>query len=46
MERILMSLLRGICQMPAYVAKEKGFFFDEGLDVEIEIQPTAWMVPE
>jgi len=46
MERILMSLLRGICQMPAYVAKEKGFFFDEGLDVESEIQPTAWMVPE
>ena len=46
MERILMSLLRGICQMPAYVAKEKGFFLDEGLDVEIEIQPTAWMVPE
>ena len=46
MERILMSLLRGICQMPAYVAKEKGFFFDEGLDVEIEIQPTAWTVPE
>ena len=46
MERILMSLLRGICQMPAYVAKEKGFFAEEGLDVEIEIQPTAWMVPE
>jgi NitT/TauT family transport system substrate-binding protein len=46
MERVLMSLLRGICQMPAYVAKEKGFFDEEGLDVEIEIQPTAWMVPE
>jgi len=46
MERILMSLLRGICQLPAYVAKEKGFFAEEGLDVEIEIQPTAWMVPE
>lgn len=46
MERVLMSLLRGICQLPAYVAKEKGFFAEEGLDVEIEIQPTAWMVPE
>jgi NitT/TauT family transport system substrate-binding protein len=46
MERIAMSLLRGICQMPAYVAKEKGFFADEGLDVEVEIQPTAWMIPE
>jgi NitT/TauT family transport system substrate-binding protein len=46
MESISLSLLRGICQMPAYVAKEKGFFADEGLDVEIEVQPTAWMVPE
>jgi ABC-type nitrate/sulfonate/bicarbonate transport system substrate-binding protein len=46
MERVPMSLLRGICQLPAYVAKEKGFFAEEGLDVEIEIQPTAWMVPE
>jgi ABC-type nitrate/sulfonate/bicarbonate transport system substrate-binding protein len=46
MERILISLLRGICQMPAYVAKEKGFFAEEGLDVHIEVQPTAWMVPE
>jgi ABC-type nitrate/sulfonate/bicarbonate transport system substrate-binding protein len=46
MEPVLISLLRGICQLPAYVAKEKGFFADEGLDVSIEIQPTAWMVPE
>jgi NitT/TauT family transport system substrate-binding protein len=46
MERVFLSLLRGICQIPAYVAKEKGFFADEGLEVEIEIQPTAWMVPE
>jgi ABC-type nitrate/sulfonate/bicarbonate transport system substrate-binding protein len=46
MERIAMSLLRGICQMPAYVAKEKGFFADVDLDVEIEVQPTAWMIPE
>jgi NitT/TauT family transport system substrate-binding protein len=46
MERVRFSLLRGICQLPAYVAKRKGFFADEGLDVEVEIQPTAWMVPE
>jgi NitT/TauT family transport system substrate-binding protein len=46
MERVHVSLLRGICQLPAYVAKAKGFFAEEGLDVEIEIQPTAWMVPE
>jgi len=46
MERVTLSLLRGICQLPAYVAKAKGFFADEGLDVAIEMQPTAWMVPE
>lgn len=46
MERVFVSLLRGVCQLPAYVAKRKGFFADEGLDVDVEIQPTAWMVPE
>ena len=46
MEVVHISLLRGICQLPAYVAKHKGFFAEEGLDVRIEIQPTAWMVPE
>src|SRR5687768_10067198 len=46
MERVVLSLLRGICQLPAYVAKGKNFFTDEGVDVQIETQPTAWMVPE
>ena len=46
MEQVRVSLLRGICQLPAYVAKQKGFFAEEGLDAQIEIQPTAWMVPE
>lgn len=46
MERVALSLLRGICQMPAYVAKEKGFFTEAGLEVKVEIQPTAWMIPE
>lgn len=45
MERIIFSLLRGICQIPAYVAYEKRFFSDEGIDVEIHIEPTAWMIP-
>ena len=40
-----MSLLRGVCQTPAYSAHAKGFFEQEGLSVELEIQPTAWMVP-
>lgn len=46
MVRIRLSLLRGVCQMPAYAAYEKGFFKDEGLDVAVDVQPTAWMVPE
>jgi NitT/TauT family transport system substrate-binding protein len=32
--------------MPAYVAHEEGFFRDEGLDLEIEIAATAWLVPQ
>jgi ABC-type nitrate/sulfonate/bicarbonate transport system substrate-binding protein len=46
MARIRLSLLRGVCQMPAYAAYEKGFFRDEGLEASIDVQPTAWMVPE
>lgn len=45
MDRINVSLLRGICQMPAYVAYEKGFFKEEGLTANLTIEPTAWMVP-
>lgn len=45
MDKINLSLLRGICQMPAYVAYEKGFFKEEGLAVSLTIEPTAWMVP-
>jgi len=43
--KVSFSLLRGVCQIPAYVAYEKGFFKDEGLDVNLNIEPTAWMVP-
>ena len=46
MDRIRLSLLRGVCQMPAYVAYENGFFRDEGLEASVDVQPTAWMVPE
>lgn len=45
MGKVTFSLLRGICQIPAYVAYEMGFFRDEGVDVEINIEPTAWMIP-
>src|SRR6185295_7522958 len=46
MTKATLYLLRGICQMPAYVAYEKEFFRDEGLDVTLHLSPTAWMVPE
>jgi ABC-type nitrate/sulfonate/bicarbonate transport system substrate-binding protein len=42
---IRFSLLRGVCQIPAYVAQERQFFANEGLESEIKIEPTAWMVP-
>jgi ABC-type nitrate/sulfonate/bicarbonate transport system substrate-binding protein len=45
-ETIRLSLLRGICQMPGYVADAKHFFRRRGLDVRIQIEPTAWVVPE
>ncbi len=32
--------------MPAYVACEKGFMGDEGLQADIEIAATAWLVPQ
>jgi NitT/TauT family transport system substrate-binding protein len=46
MNKIKLSLLRGVCQMPAYVAYEKGFLKDEGLEATLEIVATAWLIPE
>jgi NitT/TauT family transport system substrate-binding protein len=43
--KLKLSLLRGVCQTPAYVAHDRGYFRDEGLDIEIEIAATAWLVP-
>lgn len=43
---IKLGLLRGVCQLPAYTAYEKGFFREQGLDVQIEIAPTAWTIPD
>jgi len=40
------SVLRGVCQIPAYVAVEKGFFRSEGLDVRLNVEATAWLVPQ
>jgi ABC-type nitrate/sulfonate/bicarbonate transport system substrate-binding protein len=45
MRKIQLSLLRGVCQTPAYVAVAKGYFSDEGLDARISIAATAWLIP-
>jgi len=42
---IRLSVLRGVCQIPAYVAHAKNFFQQENVDAELNVEPTAWMVP-
>jgi NitT/TauT family transport system substrate-binding protein len=46
LEIVHLSLLRGVCQLPGYVAQSRGIFRRHGLDVQVNIAPTAWMVPE
>lgn len=46
MDRLKMSLLRGVCQIPAYVAHDKGFFEEAGLGVDLDIVATAWQIPD
>src|SRR5262245_60346172 len=46
MEVVHLSLLRGVCQMPGYVAVAKGFFQQQGLNVRLTVEPTAWTMPE
>lgn len=46
MTTIRFALLRGVCQLPAYVGHEKGLFAARGLTSEVSITPTAWLIPE
>jgi len=46
MDKVVFALLRGVCQLPAYVAHAKGFLTDAGIDAELSIAPTAWTVPQ
>jgi ABC-type nitrate/sulfonate/bicarbonate transport system substrate-binding protein len=46
MRRVRFALLRGVCQLPAYVAVEQGFFAAQGIEAEPILAPTAWTVPE
>jgi NitT/TauT family transport system substrate-binding protein len=45
-DKIVFALLRGVCQLPAYVAHAKGFLQDVDIDAELSIAPTAWTVPQ
>ena len=46
MPKIQVSVLRGVCQTPAYVAYEKGFFAEIGIEVTLDVAATAWLVPQ
>ena len=46
MKTIQISLLRGVCQLPAYIAYKKGFFEELGIDAQVSVAPTAWVVPQ
>ena len=46
MDTVSFSLLRGVCQTPAYVAQDRGFFAEGGIDARIDVAPTAWVVPQ
>lgn len=46
MTKIQISVLRGICQTPTYVAFERGFFAESGLTVNLDVAATAWLVPQ
>jgi ABC-type nitrate/sulfonate/bicarbonate transport system substrate-binding protein len=46
MRRIRLALLRGVCQLPAYVAVEHGLFAAQRIEAETIMVPTAWAVPE
>ncbi len=46
MRAIRLALLRGVCQLPAYVAHERGFLAERDVDSRVEITPTAWLIPD
>lgn len=46
MDVVTFAVLRGICQLPAYVAAEHGCCAAEGIDARLSIAATAWAVPE
>jgi ABC-type nitrate/sulfonate/bicarbonate transport system substrate-binding protein len=46
MPSIRLALLRGVCQLPAYVAHVRGLFAARDLESRVEVTPTAWLIPE
>src|ERR1041385_6671099 len=46
MTEIRLAVLRGICQLPAYLAHSCGFFSEQGLVSKISISPSAWLIPD
>ena len=46
MIEVRLGLLRGICQMPAYVAHAREYFAEQGLRSSVTIAPSAWLIPD
>jgi ABC-type nitrate/sulfonate/bicarbonate transport system substrate-binding protein len=46
MNRVRIALLRGVCQLPAYVAIDGGIFAAHGIEAEPVMVPTAWAIPD
>ena len=45
-KRVSLSLLRGICQLPAYIAHERGYWSEHGIEVAVTVEATAWLIPD
>jgi ABC-type nitrate/sulfonate/bicarbonate transport system substrate-binding protein len=45
-KRVSLSLLRGICQLPAYIAHERGYWSERGIEVTPTVEATAWLIPD
>ncbi|HEV7735374.1 MAG TPA: ABC transporter substrate-binding protein [Candidatus Binatia bacterium] len=46
MTTVRFALLRGVCQLPAYVLHARGLLAARGIETRVEITPTAWLIPE
>jgi len=46
MDKVNIKINRGICQLPACIAYEEGFFEEEGIEADLKYGLSAWMFEE